>query len=193
MVLIDALARNDSLFLQAAKQFTGFESWLDSGAYYDTHTTTSFTLYRGGTGYIKNAPVIWAGNQTITGLTPGNTYFVYIDKAGTIGMQVGESGAMLANTIVLFTVLCEAAGKLIVTVDNYSYGIPYTVLDYLHEVVGTVIINENDGANQPPVVQLVFPFDNMITGMTDIGFIFFADDDNNMWLDCTLYNNIKII
>ncbi|MFO8015577.1 MAG: hypothetical protein R6U32_00585, partial [Candidatus Woesearchaeota archaeon] len=55
----------------------------------------------------------------------------------------------------------------------------------------TVDDDESDGQNQAPVVQLVYPFDGFTLSHSDAGFIYSVSDDNSMFVDCTLYNNVS--
>jgi len=89
---------------------TGFATWIGAGNYYDDSVLGDFEVLRGGTGYIKGVPVSWAGAQTETGMTAGNTYYIYIDDTGTIGKTTTGSLATFEDYIVLFECLRDSTG-----------------------------------------------------------------------------------
>jgi hypothetical protein len=129
---------------------TGFASWGGAGAYFDDTTLGSFTISRSGTGYIKGAPIAWTAPQTVSGLTAGNTYFIYIDDTGTIGATDTFSESLFENYIVLFECLRDSttpANNQITVKENHPYDFPFSSSVFLHNVVGTVIENNLNGAN----------------------------------------------
>jgi hypothetical protein len=134
----------------ALTTFSGFASWTGAGAYFDDTVLGDFTVLRGGTGYINSTLVTWSGGQTVSGLTAGNTYLIYIDSTGTIGKTTTFTQATFDNNIALFECLRDstAPANLQCTVkENHPYDFMQAVSFYLHEVVGTVIENNNQGAN----------------------------------------------
>jgi hypothetical protein len=129
---------------------TGFATWGGAGNYFDDTTLGSFTISRPGTGYINTTPVSWAAPQTITGMTAGNTYYIYIDNTGTIQKTNTRTDALYANNIVLFECLRDSTPVTNIqhTVkDNHPYNFPVNASNYLHDTAGTVIENINNGAN----------------------------------------------
>jgi hypothetical protein len=129
---------------------TGFASWGGAGNYFDDTTLGSFTILRPGTGYIHSKLVSWTAPQTVAGMTAGNTYYIYIDSTGTIGKTPTLSDALYADNIVLFECLRDSTpvtNNQITVKDNHPYQFPEESSFYLHEVVGTVIENNNNGAN----------------------------------------------
>lgn len=125
---------------------TGFGEWTGSGNYFDDTTLGSFTILRGGSGYIKGVPVSWTGPQTITGLTAGNTYFIYIDSTGTIGKTTTYSSDLYTNNIVLFECLRDSTSPTnnqVTVRENHPYHHPTWVSLYEHDVIGVVIENKN--------------------------------------------------
>lgn len=129
---------------------TGFATWTGAGAYYDASVLGDFEVLRGGTGYIKGVPITWAGGQTETGLTAGNTYYIYIDDTGTIGKTTTLSLALYQDYILLFEVLRDSTAPTNTqrTVrENHPYDFPSATSFYAHEVIGTVIENNDQGAN----------------------------------------------
>lgn len=133
----------------ALSTFSGFATWAGAGAYFDDTVLGDFELLRGGTGYIKSVPVTWAGGQTTSGMTAGNTYFIYIDDTGTIGKTTSVTQATYTDNIVIFECLRDSTGTNIqyTVKENHPYDFLQATSFYLHEVIGTVIENNNQGAN----------------------------------------------
>jgi len=128
--------------------FTGFHSWSGSGNYYSI-SGTDFTLLRGGVGYIKGRKVEWSGSQSTGSLTKGSTYLIYIDEDGLIGATTTFSQANYEDNIPLFEILCDndTPSNTLVVKENHPYSAPTDLSVYLHNSVGTVISNRNNGAN----------------------------------------------
>jgi len=133
----------------AVTSSTGFESWTGVGTYFNDTTLGTFVLIRGGTGYVNSVPVTWAGGQTVTGLTAGNTYLIYIDNTGTIGKTTTVSQTTFDNYIVLFECLRDSSGTNIqyTVKENHPYRFSSCVSWWAHETIGTVIENNERGAN----------------------------------------------
>lgn len=126
---------------------TGFYSWAASGPYFDDTTLGTFDLLVGGTGYIKGKVVTWAA-QSITGLTAGSTWYIYIDNTGTIGKTSSRTDALFVDNIVLFECWRDSTSPTNVqhTVkENHPYDYETTVSNWTHNTAGTVI--QNGGAN----------------------------------------------
>lgn len=139
------IAVNDAL-----QTTTGFESWGGAGAYFDDTTLGDFTLLRPGTGYINTVPVSWTAPQTVSGLTAGNTYFVYVDSTGTLQKTTVFSDALYHDNIVLFQCLRDSTpvtNNQITVKENHPFQMPVETSLYLHKTAGTVIENYNNGAN----------------------------------------------
>jgi hypothetical protein len=129
---------------------TGFVSWTGAGNYFDDTTLGSFSVLRGGTGYIKGKLVSWAGPQTVAGLTAGNTYYIYIDSTGTIGSTATRTDQLFIDNIVLFECLRDSTpvtNNQVTVKENHPYDYPATVSNYEHDNIGTLIENNNNGAN----------------------------------------------
>jgi len=128
---------------------TGFATWGGAGNYFDDTVLGSFEVLRPGTGYIDSVEVAWAGSQTVTGMTAGNTYLIYMDSTGTIGKTTSFSMATFDDYIVLFECLRDSSGTNIqyTVKENHPYRFCSCVSFYCHEVIGTVIENNDQGAN----------------------------------------------
>lgn len=126
--------------------FSGFHAWSGAGVYWSL-AGTDFTVERGGTGYIRNTPVTWAGGQTVAGLAAGDTYYIYMDSTGTIGSTATRTTSLFQNNIVLFEVMVDAASNVIVVRENHPYDFPTASSEYLHYTIGPVIENTLGGAN----------------------------------------------
>lgn len=129
---------------------SGFYSWAASGPYFDDTTLGTFSLLVGGTGYIKSRLVTWSGGQNVTGMTAGNTYYIYIDSTGTIGSTTSHTDAMYENYILLFECLRDSTpitNNQFTVAENHPYSFQTAPSNYLHDVVGPVIQNVNNGAN----------------------------------------------
>jgi len=129
--------------------FTGFFSWAGGAPYFDDTTLGSFTVSQGGTGFIKSVTVTWAAGQTVTGLTAGNTYLIYIDDTGTIGKTTTISQATYEDYIVLFECLRDSTGtnNQYTVKENHPSDFAPAVSYYLHESIGSIIENHDNGAN----------------------------------------------
>lgn len=128
---------------------TGFYSWAAAGPYFNDATLGTFKLLVGGTGYIKGKRVTWVA-QDYVGMVAGNTYFIYIDSTGTIGAATTHADANYQNYIILFECLRDstAAGNNQVTVaENHPYDFQVGPSNFLHDTVGPIIENANNGAN----------------------------------------------
>jgi hypothetical protein len=132
------------------------QAWGGSGAYYDDTTLGSFTVSRAGSGYIKGVYVAWAGSQTVTGMTAGNCYCIYMDINGTIGKIAlnGISSAnysdLFSNKIPLFQCMRDSVSPTnnqITCREDHGWAISCTTSVYLHNVIGPVIRNKDNGAN----------------------------------------------
>lgn len=130
------------------KKFTGFLEWGGAGAYYSV-VGTQLTVLRSGSGYIKGQKISWTAPQTTASLTKGNTYLVYIDSTGTIGATSSFTQANYEDNIPLFEILCDndTPSNTLVVKENHPYSAPTDLSVYLHNSIGTVISNRNNGAN----------------------------------------------
>jgi hypothetical protein len=130
------------------QEFSGIYSWSGAGSYYST-SGKDFTLLRGGIGYIKNREVSWAGSQTVSSLTAGNTHYIYIDNTGTIGSTTTRSASLFFDNIVLFEVLVDSAvtANLIVVREDHPYNYSTSVSNWAHYAAATLISNLDKGAN----------------------------------------------
>ena len=129
--------------------FTGFDSWDGAGPYYDDTTLGEFDIVQSGTGYINSIAVSWTAPQTVTGMTAGNTYLIYIDDTGTIGKTTSFSQATFEDYVVLFECLRDSTGTNVqyTVKENHPSTMPVATAYYLHETIGTVIENHANGAN----------------------------------------------
>ena len=127
---------------------SGFYSWAAGGPYFDDTTLGTFQLLVGGTGYIRGKLITWVA-QNITGMTAGNTYFIYIDNTGTIGKATAHTDALYEDNIVLFECMRDSTGtnNQLTVAENHPYSFQTGPSNYLHDIVGTVIENVNNGAN----------------------------------------------
>ena len=128
---------------------TGFYSWAAAGPYFDDTTLGTFKLLVGGTGYIRGKRVTWVA-QNYTGMTAGNTYFIYIDSTGTIGAATTHADANYQNYIILFECLRDSTpvtNNQVTVAENHPYDFQVGPSNFLHDTVGPVIENANNGAN----------------------------------------------
>jgi hypothetical protein len=131
-----------------AHNFTGIEAWSGAGVYYSV-SGTNFTVERGGTGYIKTTPITWAGGQTVSSLSAGNTHYIYIDSTGTIGSTTTRNLALFQDNINLFEVLVDndTPANVIVVREDHPVGFPADSSEWAHVALGPLIGNVNNGAN----------------------------------------------
>ena len=128
---------------------SGFYSWAAAGPYFDDTTLGTFKLLVGGTGYIRGKRVTWVA-QDFVGMTAGNCYFIYIDSTGTIGAATAHTDALYQDYIVLFECLRDSTpvtNNQLTVREDHPYSFQTGVSNYLHDVVGPVIQNVNNGAN----------------------------------------------
>jgi len=128
---------------------SGFYSWAAAAPFFDDATLGTFKLLVGGTGYIRNQRVTWVA-QNITGMTAGNTYWIYIDSTGTIQKTAARTDALFIDNIVLFECLRDSTAvtnNQVTVKENHAYNFQATVSNYMHDVVGSVIENNANGAN----------------------------------------------
>jgi hypothetical protein len=128
--------------------FTGIDAWTGAGVYYSVAGTT-FTVARGGTGFIKSKGVTWAGGQSIA-LTAGACNYVYMDSTGTIGKATARSDALFENYVNLFEVLVDSipVTPTVITVrEDHPVGFEAPISSWLHDNVGPIIENLSAGAN----------------------------------------------
>ncbi len=128
---------------------TGFASWSGAGPYFDDTTLGTFQLLRGGTGFIKSKQITWLP-QNISGMTAGNTYYIYIDSTGTIGKATTRTDQLFIDNIVLFECLRDSTpvtNNQVTVKENHPYDYPTTVSNYEHNNIGTLIENNTRGAN----------------------------------------------
>jgi len=129
---------------------TGFVSWTGAGAYFDDTTLGTFSLLRGGTGYIKGKLITFAGAQSVTGLTAGNLYWIYIDSAGILQKASAFSDTIFTDNIPLFECLRDSTAPTntqVTVKENHPYNFQTSVSLYNHNVIGCVIENITNGAN----------------------------------------------
>ena len=130
--------------------FSGIQSWTGAGAYFDDTTLGTFTLLRGGTGYIKGKLITFAGAQSVAGLTVGNCYFIYIDSAGVLQKASAFSEALYTDNIVLFECLRDSTpvtNNQVTVREDHPHNFPAVASVYLHEAIGPIIENITGGAN----------------------------------------------
>jgi hypothetical protein len=129
---------------------TGFDQWDGGSPYFDDTTIGQFTISQSGQGYIKGKLVTWSAPQTETGLLTGVAYYIYIDNTGTIQKADAYSLSLFEDNIVLFECLRDSTTPTNIqyTVkENHPYQFQPHVSFFCHEVIGTVIENNNNGAN----------------------------------------------
>jgi len=135
---------------ETTQALSGFSSWDGAGPYFDDTVIGDFEVSQSGVGYIKGKKVTWAAPQTETGMTAGNTYYIYIDDTGTIGKTTVYNSALFSDNIVLFECMRDstAGTNIQVTVkENHPYQVPWETSVFLHDVIGCVIANNRRGAN----------------------------------------------
>jgi hypothetical protein len=128
---------------------TGFYAWAAGGPYFDDTTLGTFNLLVGGTGYIQGKRVTWVA-QNYPGMTAGNTYFIYIDATGTIGAATSHSDANYQNYIMLFECMRDSTpvtNNQVTVAENHPYNFQVGPSNFLHDTVGPIIENANNGAN----------------------------------------------
>lgn len=139
-----------ALDVETVQALSGFASWDGGGPYFDDTVLGDFEVSESGVGYIKGRRITWTAPQTETGMTAGNTYYIYIDDTGTIGKTTTYNMSLFRDNIVLFECLRDstAGTNLQVTVkENHPYQVPWETSVYLHDVIGTSFTAHGNGAN----------------------------------------------
>jgi len=134
----------------ALRIMSGFEAWSGGAPYFDDTTLGQFTVSQAGTGYIQGEPVSWAGGQTETGLTAGNTYYIYMDNTGTIGKTTTYSEALFSDNVVLFECMRDSTSgtnNQVTVKENHPYQFPWATSVWAHDTIGPVIADNQGGAN----------------------------------------------
>ena len=134
-------------FLQST-MLSGWISWGGAGNYFDDTVIGSFTISRPGTGYIKNVVTSWTAPQTITGLTAGVAWLIYIDSSGTIQKAASESDSLYTDQILLFQCLRDSTSGTNIqwtTKENHPATFPATVAIYCEDTIGTVLASNESG------------------------------------------------
>jgi hypothetical protein len=129
---------------------TGFATWGGAGVYFDDTTLGEFTVSRPGTGYINGKLISWTAPQTVTGMTAGNTYIIYIDNTGTIGSTTSFAQATFQDYIPLFECMRDSTpvtNTQLTVRENHPYNFPVAASFFDHSVIGPVIENNLNGAN----------------------------------------------
>jgi len=129
---------------------SGFSSWDGAGPYFDDTTLGDFTVSQSGTGYINGELISWTAPQTISGLTAGNTYYIYIDNTGTIQKTTVYSESLFSDNIVLFECLRDSTpitNNQVTVKENHPYQFPWRSSVWAHDTIGSVISNMVGGAN----------------------------------------------
>jgi hypothetical protein len=129
---------------------TGFAAWDGAGPYFDDTTLGQFTVSQSGTGYINGKLISWAAPQTETGMTAGNTYYIYIDSSGTIQKTTTLNQTLVQNNIVLFEVMRDSTSgtnNQVTVKENHPYNFQPAASYWAHESIGVIIENHNNGAN----------------------------------------------
>jgi hypothetical protein len=129
---------------------SGFYSWASSGPYFDDTTLGTFTVLVGGTGYIKGKRVTWAAPQSVTGMTAGNSYYIYVDSTGTLQKTSVETDVLYEDNIPLFECLRDSTSPTnnqVTIKENHPYSFQTSISNYLNAIVGSVIENKSNGAN----------------------------------------------
>jgi hypothetical protein len=130
--------------------FSGFVSWTGAGAYFDDTTLGTFSLLRGGTGYIKGKLVSFAGAQSVTGMATGNSYWICIDSAGVLQKYDTFSDAIFTDHIPLFECLRDSTpvtNNQTTVKENHPYNFAPIISIYNHNTIGCIIQNSSGGAN----------------------------------------------
>ena len=116
----------------------GFVEWYDSGDYWSIVGTT-FTLLRGGRGFIRGNEVIWVSGQSVT-LGTNEYSRMGIDRNGLLNKVTSwDVDANGSDYVSLFTVLRDPSGATIVTRADYGYDLDHGARVWLSRGFGAVV------------------------------------------------------
>lgn len=117
---------------------TGFVEWYDAGNYYSLVGTT-FTLLRGGRGFIRGQEIIWASGQTFT-VSTNELSRAAIDRSGILqkrtAWNVDTDGS---DYISLFEIFYDALSNAIVTRANFEYSTDHGARVWVARGFGAVV------------------------------------------------------
>ncbi len=121
--------------------FSGWVSWTGAGNYYSFPSPyTTFTLLRGGTGYIKSTLITWSSGGSVA-ISANTAEYIYINSSGILGKTSPPSSTTYEDYIVLFVVLWDGvlAHPPIVKQENHPYKFGTTISNFFHDNLGSVI------------------------------------------------------
>lgn len=126
-------------------QDTGFAAWVtpaeavDYWSYAKPAAVPTFTLLRGGYGYIKGKRVTWAANQTIPIVYNANNYLV-IDDEGKLERTDSGQPPTYTDKIPLFELFDDGVMALpFVKKENHPISFPINIATFLHHNLGNII------------------------------------------------------
>lgn len=117
---------------------TGFQSWSGSGNYYSLSGST-FSLLRGGTGYINGTLITFAAQGPIT-IDTNSTSYVCIDSTGTLGFIAWGSITINSyqNNIFLFEILYDGTVSMVKN-EQHPWTFQQNISSFFHNNLGPII------------------------------------------------------
>lgn len=127
---------------------SGFTSWSGSGAYWSwtAGNPGTFTLLRGGEGYVRHKEVIWAANQTLS-LAYGEYVYVYIDASGILQKSVTATKAEKKERIQIGNAQNDAAGEFVFVRNNHNFDLDLGAREWVDRSFGTALTSDPGAAD----------------------------------------------
>jgi hypothetical protein len=119
---------------------SGWTEWLGSGNYWGwaAGNPGTFTLLRGGEGYIRGKEVYFSAGQTVT-IAYNERVFVYIDEAGVLRKSSTNTAQNKKDRINLFVAQNDVNGEFIVINNVHQYHTDIGARQWIDSAHGTVV------------------------------------------------------
>jgi hypothetical protein len=116
---------------------SGLKEWFGSGNYWSFASGT-FTLIRGGEGYIRHKEVIWAGGQTVA-IGVNEAAYLYIDEDGVLQKSATNSKADKKSRINLFRVQNDINSEFFAMRNDHAFDIDVGTREWIDQGFGVVV------------------------------------------------------
>jgi hypothetical protein len=116
---------------------SGLKEWFGSGNYWSFASGT-FTLLRGGEGYIRHKEVIWAGGQTVA-IGVNEAAYLYIDEDGVLQKSATNSKADKKSRINLFRVQNDINSAFFAMRNDHAFDTDVGAREWIDQGFGVVV------------------------------------------------------
>ena len=115
---------------------TGFGEWTGSGAYW-SYARPTFTLLRGGYGYIRGSKITFGAGLTVD-VTLNAANYIYINASAQL-LAAPNTITLYTNRIPLFELIDDGASGVFVKKENHSVNFNATISSYIHNNIGNIV------------------------------------------------------